>query len=175
MESCFYFFTACYIPDHIPEWKQNIKVIKKKLLGPDRLLGPWLAYIAPGKCVIAAFSESISVHRFPFSSVFPVPFLFTVGGKTFHESFFFPFLRHVEAVEDKKRAESGIQSFLAQVEPLFTSLISRSDAPKIQNTTGFLAHDQNALIDTCTACARKQTQRETLFKLTIQVLVRRQC
>lgn len=26
----FLFFTACYIPDHIPEWKQNIKVKKKK-------------------------------------------------------------------------------------------------------------------------------------------------
>lgn len=113
----FLFFTACYIPDHIPEWKQNIKVKKKKkkILGPNRLLGPWLAYIAP---------VSVSVHRFPFSSVFSVPFLFTVGGKTFHVSFFFPFLRHVEAVEDEKRAESGIQSFLARVEPSYVPHLS---------------------------------------------------
>lgn len=164
MESCFV-FTAFYIPDHIPEWKQNIKVTKTfpSLRSPDRLLGPWLAYIAPGKCVVAIFiSLIVLLHYCLWFSFFKClsNCLFihrrkeNIPREVF--SLFWDIWRQQE-----KRTESGIPHYSEFFGTgwAFLCPLSLAPIPIIQNSssaTGFLAHSQNALIDAWTVCARKQ-------------------
>lgn len=69
---------------------------------------------------------------FHFSSVFPIPFLFTAAGKTFHvRFFFFPFLRRLEAVGGQNQASLVNQEFFG-TGWAFLCPVSLAPIPKIQ-------------------------------------------
>lgn len=132
-------FTAFWSPDHIPEWKLNLKEIKPfpSLLSPDGRRD-LVANIAPG--VRAPFS----VHCSPLQVSFPL--LFTVGGKTVHVSllFFFPFLETSGGSRRKgqlRHSSLGFRVFWHMLSLLmFLCLFAPVPTFKSYSTTGFLAH-----------------------------------
>lgn len=91
MESCFH--STALFPNVIPEWKENIQVIKKVSVAPQSRSSTGV-HSTWQMC-----SRNISSVRFiPFLSIvflfqvsFLSLFLFTVRGKTFHVSFFLLF------------------------------------------------------------------------------------
>lgn len=115
-------FSLCY-----PWMKRKHSSNKKgfrRPLSPDRRL----AYIAPGKCVVAIFLQWDLFHFCPLSFFFKClscPFFYLQSEGKHSTWVFSSYLRHKEAVgeQDRMKASLVIQSFLAQVEP---SCVSRS-------------------------------------------------
>lgn len=179
MESCF-IFTAFYICDHIPEWKQNIKV-KKKYVPPQSwsssgtltgLYSTWqmcsrnfqwvLFHFCPSLSFFKCFSLSIYSQRENIPRVF-FPFFETCGGSRRRQN----------------QASLSIQ-FFGTGWAFFMSLVSCSDSKNSKqlfhnripgscsNCTGYMLY---------TVCARKQIRErdvDTVLELRIQVLVRQQ-
>lgn len=128
MESCF-IFTAFYIPDHIPEWKQNIKVTKTFPVPPRSrsssgtltgLHSTWQMRSHDFQWVLIRFCPSFSFFKCLSCSLGIYS-----QRENIPRGIFFPFLRHLEAVaeEDRLRHPSSF-SFLAQVEPSYVPRLS---------------------------------------------------
>lgn len=131
--------------------------------------------VAPGKYLVAIFSEPYSIKGFPFHKVFSCSLFYVVREKHF-TWVLFPLFWLLEAVgEEDRLRHPSLFSFLAQVEPshvpcllLHFPIISSSCS-----TTGFLARTQNALIGTCNVFAHKQIWRETIQVLDSNIKIKR--
>lgn len=177
MKSSFIFY-CFYILNHIPDWKKNIKQKQDIQSNKNFSVPPLQSGSSSGtltglhstwQLCCSIFQLSLILFQsnlFPLQMSFTFPLLFTARGKTFQVRFFFPFLWPLEAVgvEDRIRHPSLFRVFWHRLSLPFVPCLPRSSCQKFRNsysTTGFLARIQNALNNTCTACARKQIWRET--------------